>query len=193
MAKTVYPASDKQKSFIGTLLTERDVPAELRSALSDPSLLTSQEASTAITKLLTLPRVPKTPVKVDGPSPLEEYIEALAGVEKSFYAVPVSEIGRALTATETGNNDLIFLEVREYQNRRFARRVHGAPGGFSRSKFALGDAITLLRWVARDPQHYAELFAEKHEVCGKCGADLTDPTSRRLKFGPHCAAAFGIK
>jgi Family of unknown function (DUF6011) len=189
---TTYPASEKQLSFLTTLLAERDVPAELRSALSDTTTLTSKEASASITKLLTLPRAPKVVVTEDGPSPLAQYIEALAGVEKSFYAVPVSEVKFALTATQTGDNDLIFFEVREYLKRRFARRVHGAPGGFTRSKFTIGDAITLLKWVARDPQHYAELFAEKHEVCGKCGADLTDPVSRELRFGPECRKAFGL-
>jgi len=50
-----------------------------------------------------------------------------------------------------------------------------------------GGLTDVLRNVARDPLHAAELFGRRLGVCGQCGHALTDPVSRARGIGPICA------
>jgi len=183
--------TEKQEALIGSLLTEKDVPEAFRASLGRISALTLPEASRAIDALFRFPKKQDHIQKAQ--RQLTDLHNALNAIPLSYYAIPMDDIGFALTTTK-GDNDYLFIQVT--QNTRTKRRnlnqIHGSPGGFWKSSLRREDSLVILRHVATDSQKFALLFAEKHEVCGKCGADLTDPESRRLKFGPTCRKAWGL-
>jgi len=187
---TFIPASTAQVNFITDLLATRQVEpaheAELRELL-DANRLTKQNASATIESLLKAPKASKT----TGTDEKSKMQMALASVPKSFYAVPTEEIELGIKDANTSQG-LFFIEVKEYMGTLYMRRLHGAPGGFSRSKLTTRDQFVLLDTIKHDPTHYARLFGEHHGVCGKCGADLTDDESRRVQFGPVCRKTMKI-
>lgn len=183
--------TEKQEALIGTLLNEKAVPEAFRASLGTISSLTLPEASRAIDALFRFPKKQSHTEKVQ--AQLADLNRALAAIPLSFYAIPMDDIGDALTSTR-GDNDFLFVRLTENtrSKRRFLNQIHGAPGGFWKSGLRRDDTLVILKHLASDPQKFALLFAEKHEVCGKCGADLTDPESRRLKFGPTCRKVWGL-
>jgi hypothetical protein len=116
--------------------------------------------------------------------------EALSKAPKSKYAIPVEELDIALNSTPL-NGDLLFLEIREYMNNLYMRRLTGSVGGFTRWKVANDDAVTLVNIIAQDPYKYTKIFGQHYSCCGSCGAELTDPISRELQLGPECRKKFG--
>lgn len=176
-------ATPRQRDFIIDLLAARDY------VLGTHEIVTSaKEASNLISKLLAAPKKPvqKVEKKRD-----EELFEALCAVQKSKYAIPVSELVLDFF-DEKIENDLLFVEVREYQGTLYIRRLHGSVGDFTRSKLSRRDSLVILGHIARDTYKYAKLFGEHYSCCGKCGAPLTDEVSRRLQLGPDCRKAFGF-
>lgn len=170
-------ATERQQNFILTLAQEREY--ELTEIINSP-----KEASDLISKLL---KMPKKVQKVHDP----ELSEALSKVIKSKYAVPVEELILDFY-DENIDNDLLFVEVREYQGHLYLRRLHGSVGSFVRSKLSRKDTLAILGHIAQDPYKYAKLFGEHYSCCGKCGAELTDAVSRKLQLGPDCRKAFGF-
>lgn len=187
MTITTFPASDKQRGFIASLLAERAVDPAYRAATEQAlahDTLSSKAASGVITTLLALPR--NSAVKTGGGSGLRE---VLATIPKSRYAVSVTDLSGTSVTT---NNDLVFLEVREYRGTLYMRQLHGAPGGFTRSKFTVQQVKDLVSVIAADPYKYARAFGEHYACCGSCGAELTDERSRELQLGPECRKKFGF-
>ena len=187
---TTFPASDKQITFINELLDSRELPAG--NPLIDPfindrftmlSTINKRTASAVISMLLGLPKVV---------APSEASLQAvLSRVPKAKYAIPVDELDIApLTGTPL-TGDLLFIEVREYEGHLYMRRLTGAPGSFNRDKMPAGDVKIVANVIEADPYKYTRLFGEHYTCCGKCGAELTDPTSRSLFLGPECRKAFG--
>lgn len=172
-------ATPRQRDFIETLLAERDYTLGTEVTVNSPA-----DASNLINTLLRSPRrlVPLRDAEMD---------EALSSVQKSKYAVPTSELMLELF-DEPITGDLLFLEVREYRGTLYLRRLHGALGGFTRTKMSRRDTLSLLRHIARDTYKYARIFGEHYSCCGKCGADLTDEKSRRFQLGPDCRKAWGF-
>lgn len=182
-------ASEKQISFLNSLLTERELTMqdrdELRLALPT---MEKKQASLLIDTLLKLPkRTEKVTFTTTGKSPMQE---ALASAPKSKYAIPADEVDVNLTET-TLHGDMLFIEVKEYMGNLYMRRLTGSVGGFTRHKVNSTDAIEIMNVITKDPYKYARTFGEVYSCCGSCGAELTDPVSRKLQLGPECRKKFG--
>lgn len=191
MTTTYVPASSAQISYLKDLLDTRKVGDAYKESIRqsiEAHVLSKTAASTAITYLIDAPRYQLADKPAASASPLQK---ALASVHKSFYAVPTEEIDLGIVDANT-NQSLFFVEVKEYMGTLYMRRLHGAPGGFSRSKLSTNDQLTILKVIETDQVKYAKLFGEHHGVCGKCGAELTDDESRRLQFGPVCRKTMKI-
>ena len=181
---SIIAPSEKQVAFINTLLAERELdPAAAEGFKTALTSMDKRAASKLIDMLLALP---KAETKVLG-----SIQEALLKAPKSKYAVPVDEIDIALTDTQL-TGDLLFLEIREYKGSLFMRRLTGSVGGFTRWRVSNTDAVTLVNLIAKDPYKYTKLFGEHYSCCGSCGAELTDPESRKLQLGPECRKKFGF-
>jgi hypothetical protein len=175
-------ATHNQQEFITSLLRKRDY------TLGDVVINTPQEASALIKELLAAPLLPRavyTPPVRD-----EELFEALSSVQKSFYALPTSELFLDVM-DEKISGDLLFVQVREYEKTLYLRRLHGSVGGFTRTKMSRKDSLIILRKIAEDSYKYSRAFGEHYQCCGKCGAELTDAQSRKLMLGPTCRKVFG--
>jgi hypothetical protein len=189
---TFFEASPKQIQFITDLIEKKNLGDTAKAitvlAKIADKKLDKQEASKLIDELITTPvRVTSTP-----PATMAGKLQNLLGeVPKAKYAVPMDEID--LGIDENVNGDILFIEVREYMNVLYMRRLHGAPGNFNRSKLSFKDTELLINLVKKNPLKYTQLFGEVHKCCGKCGADLTDQLSRELKLGPRCRKEFGFK
>jgi hypothetical protein len=182
------PATPKQISFLTTLMAERILEPNQREALSDLPSLNSREASIAISVLLSAPKAPKaTPVFKDK----NALTEALESIPHSHYAVSAIEANLILQ-DKVIDNDLLFLATREYRGTEYVRQLHGSVGEFTESKLSYQDSLAIIKHIAKNPEKHARLFGESWGVCGKCGAKLTDETSRKVGFGPKCRGAFGL-
>jgi len=179
-------ASEKQISFVTDLIAKRDVEAGLAADIAELIALgeyTKAQASENIDAFLKLPK---------RASAVRTGMQALlASVPKSKYAVPVEEL-EFTNADDVFHGDLVFLEIKEYMQTLYVRQLHGAPGGFSRSKLSTKSVTAIVEILARDSYKYAKLFGEHYSCCGSCGAELTDPRSRELQLGPECRKKFGF-
>lgn len=175
-------ATPRQQEFIADLLAKREY------SLGDVVINNAREASALIEKLLKAPLKAKAVV---GRKRDEELYEALSKVQKSKYAIPTAELVMDFF-DERVDNDLLFVEVREYNGTLYLRRLHGSLGSFVRSKMTRKDTLAVLAHIAQDTYKYARLFGEHYQVCGKCGAELTDEKSRKLQLGPECRKAWGF-
>lgn len=185
---TLIGPSEKQIDFILGLLKERVIEADVAEDFREKlPAMNKREASTLIETLLKLPKAPKAP-KVHRPNPTQA---ALAVVQKSKYALPVSDISHLDLDFEV-NGDLLFLEVREYMGTLYMRRLTGNLGGFTRHKLSVQDVIDLSVVIRSNQYGYARLFGIHYSCCGSCGAELTDPVSRSLQLGPECRKKFGF-
>jgi len=183
----INPASEKQVAFINTLLAERDIDSISEAAIrAHLSTLTKKQASGFIDILLA---APKSETKVTA-SPKGAIQEALSKAPKSKYAIPADELDIMLTDTPL-TGDLLFIEIREYMNSLYMRRLTGSVGGFTRWKVPNEDAVLIMNIISQDPYKYTKLFGEHYSCCGSCGAELTDPISRELQLGPECRKKFG--
>ena len=180
-------ASEKQVAFISNLLDERELDAVTVSSFRSMLItMTKKQASSTIDLLL---RTPKRVEKVPGATK-SLLQEALSKAPKSKYAVPVSELDISLEDTPL-TGDLLFIEVKEYMNNLYMRRLTGSVGGFTRHKVPSQDSIVIMDIIAKDPYKYAKIFGQHYSCCGSCGAELTDPVSRDLQLGPECRKKFG--
>jgi hypothetical protein len=180
-------ASEKQIAFILSLIDERELDSITRSSLkATVSSLNKKGASGLIDMLLALPKATE---KVVG-AVKTSIQEALSKAPKSKYAIPASELDLTLTDTPL-TGDLLFLEIREYMNNLYMRRLTGSVGGFTRWKVPNEDAVAIMSIISQDPYKYTKLFGEHYSCCGSCGAELTDPISRELQLGPECRKKFG--
>jgi hypothetical protein len=184
MADTMIQATEPQVRFVKVLLAERVIDdvdwAEEIAAKIEEKKLSKKDASQVIDKLINAKRLPKNP----------ELQILLSSIPKSKYAVPTSELD--VFVEEKVNGDLLFIEVKEYMSILYMRKLIGAPGGFTRTKLSVSDVKELVAIITKDPVKYARIFGEHYSCCGKCGAELTDPISRQLQFGPTCRAEFGL-
>lgn len=189
---TFFEASPKQIQFITDLIDKKNLGETARAvtvlAKIADNKLDKQEASKLIDELI----VAKPLVTATSTMSAAGKLQNLLGeVPKAKYAVPMDEIDLAID--ENVNGDILFVEVREYMNVLYMRRLHGSPGSFNRSKLSFKDTELLINLVKKNPLKYTQLFGEVHSCCGKCGAELTDQISRDLKLGPRCRKEFGFK
>lgn len=173
-------ATEKQQAFIASLLAQR----EAGSLLNGIEIASPKDASRVIEILLAAP-------KKAGVKPANALSEALSKVPNAKYAIRTSDIAMDFV-DEVVKGDLLFVEVKTFNNHKYLRRLHGAPGAFNRSKMSLKDSLAILDILARNPYEHTKLFGQHYACCGKCGAELTDEKSRALMLGPECRKAFGF-
>jgi hypothetical protein len=187
----VFEATPAQVNFIKDLIEQKNVRHTGRAMIILANItagkLDKAEASKVIDELKALPKVDKAAAYATGKSPIQELLNE---VPKAKYAVPMDEVDLALT--EKVNGDHIFVEIREYMNNVYIRRLHGAPGHFNRSRLSVADTQVLVNIIKKSPLEYTQKFGELYSCCGKCGAELTDQVSRDLKLGPTCRKEFGM-
>lgn len=177
-------ASEKQLAFIRSLMAERDTPKLDEQTLASMDM---RHASQTIERLLALPRKPVVTVaaKINFP----EANETLAKVPNAKYAVPTDALRPYLVNTDL-RGDLLFVEVRTYKDRKYVRRLHGAPGNFTRTRFSVADGVQVVAQIALDPAAAALAFSIAYTCCAACCAPLTDEESRARGLGPICAKRF---
>lgn len=187
----VFEATPAQVSFIKDLIELKNVGETGRAKITLAKIaagkLDKAEASRVIDELKSMPNVDKTLLHAMGKSPIQELLRE---VPKAKYAVPMDEVDLALE--EKVNGDIIFVEIREYMNNVYIRRLHGAPGHFNRSRLSAKDTHVIVNLIKKNPLEYTQKFGELYSCCGKCGAELTDQVSRDLKLGPTCRKEFGM-
>jgi hypothetical protein len=185
-------ATDRQVSYLTSLLSTRIVPTDiLATVAAGVAALPRQTVSTIIDTLVRAPYAPRT-TPAPAPAPAtSELRTALENIPKSKYALPAGHTHGATTDLNI-TNDLLFLEVREYRGTLYMRQLHGAPGGFYRTRISTRDAIALATLIATRPVEYIQKFGQHYTCCGKCGADLTDAASRARVLGPECARQLGV-
>jgi hypothetical protein len=182
---TIYPASEKQISFVSDLIAGREVEADRAADILErieAGLYDKRSASNDIDEFLKLPKRAKA---TGGMQAL------LARVPKSKYAIPTVEL-EAAAIDEVFPGNLVFVEIKEYMNTLYARQLHGAPGDFTRSKLHASTVKALVEIIESDPYKYVKLFGDHYTCCGSCGAVLTDEKSRELMLGPECRKKFGF-
>lgn len=175
------PASEAQTTFIAALLEKQDVPDQLSAAIAAAGPLTKLSASIIISTLLKLPVKPRPVVAF---VPVAEPV--LEGLPYSKYAVPTLEL------SGISDQELLFVEIKEYRNRVYMRKLVGAPGRFNRLRLAPAVVAEIAAVIAKDPLHYSQLFGKHYQVCGRCAAELTDEISRAHFLGPTCRKAMGL-
>lgn len=187
----VFEATPAQVSFIKDLIEQKNVGetgrAKIVLAKIAAGKLDKKEASKVIDDLKVLPTVDKALRFAMGKSPIQELLKE---VPKAKYAIAMDEIDLAID--EKVNGSFIFVEIREYMNNVYIRRLHGAPGNFNRSRLSAKDTALLVNHIKKNPLEYTQKFGELYSCCGKCGAALTDDLSRELKLGPTCRKEFGM-
>lgn len=184
-------ATEAQIKFVQSLLTDREVEpmyARTITTLITQGELTKHLASRAIEFMKGQPyRVKFTPVETD--TRRQRINEVLETIPMARYAIPTSELPAMFS--QRVNGDLLFVRVSKYRNRFYFARLHGAPGAFTTSRLGMSDVLMLAVLIQSDALRFTQLFAKHHSVCGACGAELTDQTSRELGLGPVCRKAFG--
>lgn len=176
--------TERQKSFITSLVEEREVPSDISETLNAGEV-SKREASRIIDVLLSAPRV--APVFRER-HPLVERLEALP---LSKYAIPMREIAPVLSENAV-HGDYLFVEIRKYMERTYLRRLSGAPGDFMRSRMSNQDSFAVCDVLDQNPLEYIQTFGRVYTCCGKCGAPLTDDKSRARLLGPDCARQLGV-
>lgn len=194
MTPSYVAPSPAQISFIEDLLNDRAVTEEqaatCRARIAEGSL-SRKAASATIDKLLAMPKRVKVEAAAEpATGAYGKLVDILKTIPCAKYAIPVSELDTLIENT-TAHGDLLFVEVKEYKNRLYIRKLTGSVGGFSRWKMDLDDSIAIAQWIQKDPYRFTKIFGEHYSCCGKCGAELTDPVSRELFLGPTCRKSFG--
>lgn len=182
MTTTLYPASEKQVSFLSSLLAQREIAPELRDEIT--AFLPTADKSRASEYIDRLLKAPKKAADFSAVNAL------LESIPSARYAIPTE--GLDITGLDLHGNSLLFVEVKTWQGRTYMRRLHGSLGGFTRTKMPVPVVEALAKIIASDPYGYTRKFGEHYSCCGKCGAELTDEESRRLLLGPVCRKAFRV-
>jgi hypothetical protein len=175
-------ASPKQISFVRDLIAAREVDADIASHIDEVITLGFYSKSHASADIDAFLKLPKRAKASGGMQAL------LSSVPKSKYAIPADEL--ELSSIEV-KNDLLFVEVKEYMQTLYMRQLHGAPGGFTRTKLTTEQTKDIIAIIATDPYKYTRIFGQHYSCCGSCGAELTDARSRELMLGPECRKKFG--
>lgn len=191
-------ATERQLSYLDDLVEKRAVPMNMVDDYkAKRPVLRKKQASTLIDVMLKFP-IRKTDVRnmpaeqmSERQKLLAELLNEMETFPQAKYAIPAEELMVDLLKKPI-KNDYIFCELKEYRGKLHFRQLHGAPGSFSRSTFPVEDSLVFTRIIKQDPYKYTRIFADIYQCCGKCGAELTDETSRALRLGPICRKGFGV-
>lgn len=200
-ADVAEPPTVKQVRFLEDLVMTKDVPERLLDEYYDTvdiGGLTKTKASHFIDEFLACPtetaggllaKRSGREVVPTSDSAYKNFAAEVESVPNARYAVPVDELLTDFFRTPI-HGDLLFVEVKKRFGARRMVKLTGSPGRFSRTDLHIDDALAVLRTIARDPYEYTSLFARHYKVCGRCGAELTDPKSRDIGLGPECRKHF---
>jgi hypothetical protein len=193
----------RQRNLINDLLEEREVSAQGRDAVltaMGDARIPPRDFRPIIDRLMAAPRRTRSSAASPstGPAPVRPPTidQRLRSTElpKGRYAIPRANIALGSPLEQAfGANEHIFVEVKEYQETRYIRQLHGAPGSYTRSKPTReqqDQVIDTLTLTPTTPLECAQLFGVLRSCCGSCGADLTDDRSRALHLGPDVSAIF---
>lgn len=188
-----YLASEKQVSFIESLLSQREydkvevVEVDGKKVVRDTengSYLGKKEASWAIDGLKAAPY--KARPKVEAEAPVEGL--SLTDLPSGYYAVPNGDT-RLKVKVEHGKpgtrwDGWTFVkDGAEYgQQKRYGMQK---PGQAYR-----GDIEDKLAAIIEDPQAAMAEYGRLTGTCGKCGRKLEDEESVARGIGPICANGF---
>ncbi|UVG35084.1 hypothetical protein SEA_CECE_335 [Microbacterium phage Cece] len=186
-------ATQKQQSFIDTLIAEREVSADdldkFRTHRVHPSFSTIA-ASLMIEKLRTLPKKAAPVVSAPAASIWDQVNVALEPVDTSFYGIPAGLL--AAHDIDLNGNDFLFIRVRTYKGRKFVSRVYGAPVRPNYQRITNPRTlITLAEVIQTDAETFIHNWFEHSGRCGRCNAVLTDQKSRAAGLGPECRKIIG--
>lgn len=188
IATAEAPITERQLKFLGYLIHSKNATVTERAL--DLASLTKNEASKHIGVLVKRgPRI-DTPVAVAPAARLDLNV-FLADMPKSKFAI-YSFMFSGLDTDMNITGDLMFFEVSKgpHYGRLQMKRLVGAPGSYNRMYMSDKDITVVAGILANNEYFYARLYAEHFSVCGKCGADLTDPVSRQYMMGPTCRNSF---
>lgn len=162
------PASERQVSYLTSLISERDLASigEDREILLDavPSM-GGTEASSWIDALLKLEKLPAEPLPTTEPDvPAGRYALIDARGASRFYIVDRPSKGKWAGRT--------FLAQQSGPNREPIKDR--------------GHRLNVLGDIAKDVYGSLTLYGQLLGVCGACGLALTDETSRNRGIGPVC-------
>lgn len=160
------PATDKQRSFLTSLVRDRDVASigESREVLLDAIAdMDSREASSWIDALLKLDKVQTTPTDPQVQSGRYALINADGAA--SFYVV------ERITDGKWAGRTFVTMMVGD----------NGAPVKDRTQRTAI------LERIAADELGALARYGQMIGVCGACGLTLTDEVSRARGIGPVCA------
>lgn len=162
---TAFAASEKQLSFIRSLLDERDLTAEQREA-ADEKLATGLDKRTAsawIERLLTLSK------------------KAQAERPKQRESIPEVPAGRY--AVENDEGELRFYKV--WIGKAGFVKVYVLHGP-DESALHFKTMLAVLGKIAADIRGAATRYGHEIGSCSNCGRRLTNRVSRELGIGPIC-------
>lgn len=168
-AATQRPATDRQLSYLRSLLRERDVTSIGQTAgevLDQFDELTSRETSSLIELLRAAPRRERT----------ADY-HAAPSVEPGHYAI-----------VDHGTGEVIFALVDCPKEGKWAGRTFvSLLSGDNRTPVRDAEARRkLLGAIALDSSSLAR-YGQLIGSCGVCNRTLTDEVSRQRGIGPECA------
>jgi hypothetical protein len=197
---TANPASAKQINWIHDLLAERpnwtqvldNQPAETAFDIlgnvgsSDPKFIAMSEARILITLLLKIPAT-KTVTPANGvPTPFTRLQTLLATLKPGYYALPREDVPGTFRFYR-----VVEVEQGTWQGRRFVNLLIGSPHGWERQKPTMVQQLAIARQLTRDWKVAARAYAQNHQKCARCNADLSNPRSQIALVGEHCAGEWG--
>lgn len=172
------PISDKQKSFIRSLATERDL-TKLVPGLDGTSIdtYTTVQASALIKRLLELPKLQAAaPVAKAAPEPAP----ASARTRLDFSAIPDGNYAICV--------DGVVKFYRVSTSKRGFKNVQVRASDQLFMQFGKAGIAILHRIVEAGLEASQMLFATELGCCWRCGRTLTDEESRARGMGPDCAS-----
>lgn len=184
---TVTPASDKQKSYIKDLATQRWTwptikDSEIRKTIQrvradEPVDL--RDASKAIDALL---KLPVSQLKAAN-TQWKDVNDLLQQLPLSRYALPRAD-----------GSGWDFFEVSESKvpnaKFRYIKQLLGSPADWNRKKLPVNLALAAAKHILEAPKDAAVQYAKQHGRCAVCNAHLSDPVSIAQSMGPVCAKRF---
>lgn len=188
---TAQPPTAKQRSFIESLLSERDVtgtPYENWTPDWDSDGCTKAAASVVIDYLLKLPKTSNT--------------RGTDAVEVERAGDPVPPAGRyalyhypsTLNRSKALDKQWSFFKVDHgkgrWEGRVFVTRLVGNPGDYREVRVDYATRSWALATIAADPKKASADFGKQSGHCGVCASALSDPESLARGIGPVCAGRF---
>lgn len=156
-------ATDRQVTFLGTLLSERVYPTNTFAVVSDALLsgdLSKADASRAISALMALPKRPRAAA---APRPV-----VAADLSEGMYRTASGSVFRVKRSRESG--------------RLYAKSLNLLTGEFTYAP----NMVYRLTADDRMSLSQAKVLGCEMGICIVCGATLTDPVSVAAGIGPVC-------